>query len=238
MGVLISQIHNHIKETFQKPQPIGWGFLLDIDTGIPINSGFPLIFPSKSVFLPFVLVAMFDKAEDLCIEFVKLKDGKHNLDFRVDETFFDSLGSKEIHKADVCVAAEVDKASNWMHVHLRMSGSLTVDCHRCLVALPMQIDTKYLLIVKLDSQDESDRDHEDEGVELIYLRPHEFALSIAQTVYETSLLALPMIRNCDDLDFKPCDQAMIQKLETLNHESTEEPEVDARWEKLKQLKNL
>jgi uncharacterized metal-binding protein YceD (DUF177 family) len=92
--------------------------------------------------------------------------------------------------------------------------------------------------VKLDSQDESDKDHEDEGVELIYLRPHEFSLSIAQTVYETSLLALPMIRNCDEMDSKPCDQGMIQKLETLNSESTDENEVDARWEKLKQLKNL
>lgn len=188
--------------------------------------------------MPFVLVAMFDKAEDLCIEFVKLKDGKHNLDFRVDGPFFESLGSKEIHAADVNLTAEVDKTSNWMHVHLRMFGNMTVDCHRCLVALPMQINTKYLLIVKLDSQDESDKDHEDEGVELIYLRPHEFTLSIAQTVYETSLLALPMIRNCDDLDFKPCDQGMIQKLETLNSDSNEETEVDARWEKLKQLKNL
>lgn len=194
--------------------------------------------PPKSVFLPFVLVAMFDKAEDLCIEFVKLKDGKHQLDFRVDETFFESLGSKEILKADVGVLAEVDKTANWMHVHLHMSGNMTVDCHRCLVALPLPIDTKYLLIVKLDSQDESDKDHEDEGVELIYLRSHEFTLSIAQTVYETSLLALPMIRNCDDLEAKPCDQAMIQKLETLNSDSAEETEVDARWEKLKQLKNL
>ena len=188
--------------------------------------------------MPFVLVTMYDKVEDLCIEFVKLKDGKHNLDFRVDESFFESLGSTEIHNANVQVDVEVDKSTNWMHVRLRMRGSLTVDCHRCLVALPMQIDTNYMLIVKLDSQEEADTDHEDEGVELIYLRPHEFKLSIAQPVYETSLLALPMIRNCDEMETKPCDEVMIQKLETLNSDSTEEPEVDARWEKLKHLKNL
>ena len=45
-----------------------------------------------------------------------------------------------------------------------------------------------------------------------------------------------MIRNCDDLESKPCDQAMIQKLNTLSGETTDEV-VDARWEKLKQLKN-
>jgi uncharacterized metal-binding protein YceD (DUF177 family) len=62
-------------------------------------------------------------------------------------------------------------------------------------------------------------------------------LSISQPVYESSLLALPMIRNCDELEIKPCDKAMIQKLETLNGSATDEV-VDARWEKLKQLKNL
>ena len=63
---------------------------------------------------------MYDKVEDLCIEFVKLKDGKHNLDFRVDESFFESLGSKEIHNANMQVDVEVDKSTNWMHVRLRM----------------------------------------------------------------------------------------------------------------------
>jgi len=196
-----------------------------------------LYFAQKGVFLPFVLVAMFDKAEDLSIEFVKLKDGKHALDFRVDETFFEELGSKEVHKADVSVAVEVDKNVNWMHVRLHMTGSMTVDCHRCLVPLPLAIDARYLLIVKLDCQEEAVADHEDEGVELIYLRSHEFKLSISQPVYESSLLALPMIRNCDELEIKPCDKAMIQKLETLNGSATDEV-VDARWEKLKQLKNL
>jgi uncharacterized metal-binding protein YceD (DUF177 family) len=196
-----------------------------------------LLLAQNGVFLPFVLVAMFDKAEDLSIEFVKLKDGKHALGFRVDETFFEELGSKEVHKSDVSVEVEVDKNVNWMHVRLHMTGSMTVDCHRCLVPLPLAIDAKYLLIVKLDCQEEAVTEHEDEGVELIYLRSHEFKLSISQPVYESSLLALPMIRNCDELEIKPCDEAMIQKLETLNGSTTDEV-VDARWEKLKQLKNL
>ena len=196
-----------------------------------------MLLAQNGVFLPFVLVAMFDKAEDLSIEFVKLKDGKHALGFRVDETFFEELGSKEVHKADVSVEVEVDKNVNWMHVRLHMTGSMTVDCHRCLVPLPLAIDAKYLLIVKLDCQEEAVTEHEDEGVELIYLRSHEFKLSISQPVYESSLLALPMIRNCDELEIKPCDEAMIQKLETLNGSTTDEV-VDARWEKLKQLKNL
>ena len=180
---------------------------------------------------------MFDKAEDLSIEFVKLRDGKHELGFRVDESFFEELGSTEVYKADVSVSVEVDKNTSWMHVHLRMSGTMNVDCNRCLVELPLAIETKYLLIVKLDSQEDADTDHEDEGVELIYLKSHEFKLNISQPVYESSLLALPMLRNCDEIDSKPCDKAMIQKLETLNGSTTDDV-VDARWEKLKQLKNL
>jgi uncharacterized metal-binding protein YceD (DUF177 family) len=179
---------------------------------------------------------MFDKAEDLTIEFVKLKDGKHTFNFRVNEKFFEELGSVEVYKADVQVQVLVDKNVNWLHCHLDINGFLTVDCHRCLVNIPMEISTKYLLIVKLDSHETEDVDHEDEGVELIYLRPHDFELHIARPVYESSLLALPMIRNCDELDIKPCDQAMIQKLNDLSGETTDEV-VDARWDKLKQLKN-
>ena len=89
---------------------------------------------------------MFDKAEDLIIEFVKLKDGKHTLNFRVDETFFEELGSKEVYKADVNVQVLVDKNVNWMHCHLDIHGTLTVDCHRCLVNIPMGIESIGLLI--------------------------------------------------------------------------------------------
>ena len=99
----------------------------------------------------------------MIIEFVKLKDGKHTLNFRVDETFFEELGSKEVYKADVNVQVLVDKNVNWMHCHLDIHGTLTVDCHRCLVNIPMGIDAKYLLIVKLDSQETVDVDHEDDG---------------------------------------------------------------------------
>lgn len=179
---------------------------------------------------------MFDKAEELRIEFVKLKNGKHDFNFRVNESFFEELGSTEVKNADVVVQVLVDKNVNWMNIQLVISGKLTVECHRCLVDLPLAIETKYLLIVKLDSHETADTEHESEGIELIYLRPHDFELQIAQPVYESSLLSLPMLRNCDELEHKPCDQAMIQKLNEFNDVDSSF-EVDARWEKLKQLKN-
>jgi len=68
--------------------------------------------------------------------------------------------------------------------------------------------------------------------DIFYLNPIEFKINIAQAVYESSLMALPMIKNCDDLEVKPCDKEMLKKLEHINQGETQ---VDPRWEKLKTI---
>lgn len=185
--------------------------------------------------MQFVFESMFDKAEDLLIEFVKLKDGKHLLKFRVDESFFVELGSMDVLKADVFVSVNIEKNVNLMQLHLGLNGFMTVECHRCLVDLPLEIDSKYRLFVNLDSHENLDIEYSDDGSELVYLKSHEFELSIAKSVFESCFLALPILRNCDESDEKPCNQIMIQKLQSLIVESTNE--VDSRWDKLKQIKN-
>ncbi len=178
---------------------------------------------------------MFDKAEDLLIEFVKFKAGKHSLKFRINESFFAELGSIDVLKADVFVSVDIEKNVNLMQLQLGLNGFMTVECHRCLVDLPLKIDSKYRLFVHLDSHDKLDNEYSDDGTELIYLNSHEFELSIAKTVFESSFLSLPIMRNCDESTEKPCNQVMIQKLQSLIVESTNE--IDSRWDKLKEIKN-
>ncbi len=180
------------------------------------------------------------KNDNLSIEFVKLKDGKHTVNFDAGKEFFEEFGNEDVKDASLSIVADIDKSSNWMHVMLHISGSISQICDRCLVAIPFPITTKYRLIVKLDGQGETVQDSEDQETELVYLRASDFKLSIAQQVYESALLALPMLRNCDDLDIKPCDQAMLSKLEKLQQvasDSSDEDngEIDERWLKLKDI---
>jgi len=176
------------------------------------------------------------KTEFLVIEFVKLKDGKHELDFRVDKAFFEFFGNEEVQKADVSVFVNVEKSGNWMNLLLNITGSIHTTCDRCLESIGFPITTKYRIMVKLESNEETPADNEDQDTELVYLKSSDYKISVAQQVYETSLLALPMLKNCDLLDIKPCNEQMLNKLHELQDNSSDSDEsIDPRWLKLKEI---
>ncbi len=176
------------------------------------------------------------KTEYLAIEFVKLKEGKHELDFQVDQKFFEFFGNEEVQHAELSILVDVEKSTNWMNLLLNISGNINLNCDRCLESIGFPIKTKYRIMVKLDSLEETPPANEDQETELVYLKSSDYKLSVAQQVYETSLLALPMLRNCDLLDVKPCNADMLAKLDKLqaNTSDTEES-IDPRWLKLKEI---
>lgn len=176
------------------------------------------------------------KTEYLVIEFVKLKDGKHELDFQVDRSFFEFFGNEEVEAADIKVQVEIEKSSNWMNLLLNIAGNIHLSCDRCLESVGFPIQTKYRILVKLDSVENTPTANEDQETELIYLKSNDYKLSVAQQVYETSLLALPMLRNCDVLESKPCNKEMLAKLNELRDSPPDsEDSVDPRWLKLKEI---
>ena len=124
---------------------------------------------------------------------------------------------------------ELDRHPNWINVSFSAKGFLIIGCDRCLVNIPFPIDVSYFLVYRMGI-DETQEDTED----IKYLKPHDYFIDVSLPVYETILLNLPMIRNCDDLEVEPCDKAMLSKLEE-NEKNTEDHE-DSRWEKLKGLK--
>jgi uncharacterized metal-binding protein YceD (DUF177 family) len=102
-----------------------------------------------------------------------------------------------------------------------------------LSKIGLPIEAEFKIIYHLNSNHESNENEiADLTTDVIYLNSVEFKVNIAQAVYESSLMALPMIKNCDDLEVKPCDEAMLKKLEHINQGETQ---VDPRWEKLKTI---
>ena len=167
--------------------------------------------------------------EDYRIEFVKLKPGKHNLTLKADTSFFLSFENTEVFEANIDVEMELDRHPNWINVSFSAKGFLNTGCDRCLANIPFPIDTKYLMVYRM-GVDETQEDTED----IKYLKPHDYFIDVSLPVYETILLDLPMIRNCDDLEIEPCDKIMLSKLKE-NEQNTED-QNDPRWEKLKGLK--
>lgn len=194
------------------------------------NLNFSWYFRRFSLISRFVLKNVTGYPEEFDIAFVKLKDGVHEFHYELGKQFFEAFGNQEVLEASVQVDAELEKQGQMMQIDLSMRGSVNVTCDRCLESIGMPVDTRYRLIYKF--RDEEKTEPED-GYELVYITPQETEVNIAQPVYETVLLDIPMIRNCDGLENKPCNEAMLQKLNQLKHNGEEQS--DPRWDKLKDL---
>lgn len=168
--------------------------------------------------------------EEFEVEFVKLRDGFHEFQYKLGKQFFEAFGNQEVLSANVTVKLGLEKTPQMMQLDLTMNGTVGITCDRCLETLNMPVDTTYRMIYKF--RDEERRDPEAD-FEMVYIRPSEISINVAQPVYETVLLDVPMIRNCDMLENKPCNKEMLKKLEELKQNG--EGQADPRWDKLKDL---
>lgn len=183
--------------------------------------------------MPLVLKSRDLVLDEFEIEFVKLKDGTHHFQYRIYKEFFEAFESEEVIDANVQVNLELNKHPNWMNVNFQVIGMVGLTCDRCLEKINMPVDADYTIIYR---QQDTGGKSNNEDTEIIILAPSEFKFSVSRPVYETILLNLPMLRNCDQLESKPCNLVMLEKLKNVNTNSTENQEpVDPRWNKLKDL---
>jgi uncharacterized metal-binding protein YceD (DUF177 family) len=169
--------------------------------------------------------------EEFDVEFVKLKDGLHEFNYRLEKKFFEVFGNEDVLKSDIAVKATLEKSVNLMNLSLQLKGRVEVSCDRCLVSLSMPIEAGHQMLYKLlpELNDSEQQIHDD----WVILTQQDFKINLGQDCYETTLLSLPMIRNCDEMDTKPCNYQMLAKLNDLSGEG--EGQTDPRWDKLKEL---
>ena len=179
---------------------------------------------------------LFDK-ELLSVEFVKLKDGMHQFQYQLDKAFFELFGNTEVLKADLNVQVDMEKSVNMLQVRLNSTGFIFETCDRCLTDLGLPVEAEFKIFYHLNVEEVKEDGVEDLYTEVVYLKPSDYKINLAQSIYESVLISLPMIKNCDDLDEddKPCNFEMLDKLEQMNHGDTQNESVDPRWNKLKEL---
>ena len=184
----------------------------------------------KSVILPFVLKDAFLGLEEFDIEFVKLKDGVHEFDYRLEKKFFEVFDNEDILSSDIEVRAILEKSPQLMNLSLDLKGQISLSCDRCLVPLSIPVLANHHVLYKMMPEISGESKQFDDW---IVLTQQDFKINLAQDCYETTLLSLPMIRNCDEMDVKPCNHQMLSKLNDLSGDG--EANSDPRWEKLKEL---
>jgi uncharacterized metal-binding protein YceD (DUF177 family) len=171
--------------------------------------------------------------KDYLIQFGGLKEGIHEYAYEAGNAFFESFEQSLIDGASIQVQLQLDRRSDHLQLNFSYSGSLTVSCDRCAVSAPYPVAGEAKLILEL-SRGESDDD------DLVYLGPDAYEYNIAQYLYETLALSLPLrVVHCEATGDKSiCDPDVVNMLDSMSVDEPgeeENPETDPRWDALKKL---
>jgi len=159
-----------------------------------------------------------------------LSVGNHVFEFDVTAKFFKEQESTEINDANVQVKAVLLKQNNILQLEFDISGTVAVDCDRCLKEFNYPITCKETLVVKNGKPEAS--------TDVVLMIPEgETQLNITQNIYEYILTAIPARRVPCEMDKKrfKCDENMVQKLDE-STTSAENNETNPMWEKLNKIK--
>lgn len=181
----------------------------------------------------FVLKKASDLPGEFEIEFVKLKDGHYDFQNEAKLSFFEYFENPDVKGAQVDVSLGLDKNVHMMQVIIQVKGTVDVTCDRCLELIARPVQSQYRIVYHFQGDVNHQADEEQLEVEYVELAHNATSFNVARQVYETILLCIPMIRNCDDMEIKPCNSQMLEKLNTL--QAGEEAQADPRWDKLKEL---
>ncbi|MBN7810668.1 DUF177 domain-containing protein [Algoriphagus sp. H41] len=180
------------------------------------------------------------------IEVIKFKEGKHEIDFEIGDSFFQNFEDNEIvRKGKLTTRVIMDKGANVIELTFHIQGTVQLTCDRSLELFDHPLDFSEKMIYKYGAV-------EQEIDENVYMITRDTpSINVAQLIYEFILLALPAkkihpdyVNELDDEDLEAdggyvyIDDELDEEAEDEAQETGEEPKpVDPRWEQLMKLKN-
>ena len=163
------------------------------------------------------------------IAFKGLSQGKHIFDYEVDNKFFEEFDGGVVDEGKVDVRLTLDKQSSMMIFSFDLSGTVKVQCDRCLEMYDQVIKSQERIFVKFGEKEFND------GDDVIWVSTNDYQLNVAQLVYEFICLALPIkkVHPDDENGNLTCDPEMIERLN--KYIVSEEEVSNPIWNDLKKL---
>ena len=171
--------------------------------------------------------------KEYTIQFVGLKEGEHNFDFNIDNTFFQNFEYDEFNQADVKIDLKLIKKATLLELYFSASGHVNVNCDLTNEPYNQVVEDEFKLVVKFGA--EYNDDNED-----ILIVPHgEYEINVAQYIYELIVLAVPAKRIHPGVEDGTLKSDILSKLEELSPDEASKTksseEIDPRWNNLKKL---
>jgi uncharacterized protein len=160
-----------------------------------------------------------------------LREGKQTYDFGITREFFEQFEESEVKEGTLVVRIEADKRSSHVDLAIRIDGTVSISCDRCLGIFQQPLSCENRLLVKFGKL------HDEDDPDIITIPIDENELDMAQYFYEYIMLAMPIqrIHPNDREGNSTCDPKMLSKLK--EHAVNEEDNSDPRWDELKKLMN-
>lgn len=163
--------------------------------------------------------------KQLDIPFVGLKQGVHNFNFEIGNTFFDDFPFSIIEDGTISVELSLDKKDTLMVGTFKVLGTVLTNCATCNELFDAPIEGEMNIYYKFGHEKEEDEN-------LIVLPPEAYKIEPAQQIYElitVSLNANPRHKEGE------CNQEVLSLLNSYQRSSEENKESDPRWDKLNKL---
>ncbi|MDX1285337.1 MAG: DUF177 domain-containing protein [Draconibacterium sp.] len=168
------------------------------------------------------------------IEFKGLKEGIHDYEFEVNDSFFEHFNEGLVETGEVKVKVQLEKRSAFLKLQISLSGWLELVCDRCLEDYKQEVELETELFVKFGEEQEYD-----EGDNVIWVLPEEHVINLTHVIYEYIALSIPLKQaHPNESGENSCSKEMLEKLDnySFHEEEKKEDEIDPRWTALKNLK--
>lgn len=164
------------------------------------------------------------KGQEYIIDYKTLESGIYEFDYHIDKEFFSMFDEPMVQDGNADVHAAMRVSSAGLDIQLTITGTLCVECDRCLEPFDMPIDASYDLVVKYG-------DHTtplDEADDVITIGADDDFLDLRQHIYEYVILSLPARRVHPDAPdgTTGCDPDMLAHILISDDEDDEDEYID------------
>ncbi len=171
------------------------------------------------------------KHKEYNIPFSGLKQGKHDFNYLIENTFFESFGYEEYNATQVTVNIVLNKTSTILELEFNAKGTVNVACDVTSEPFDLVIESLLDLVVKFGDA------FNDENEEILILPHGEHQINVAQYIYEMLVLAVPQKRVHPGIADGSLQSPVLDRLDALRPKEIKDntDKNDPRWDALKKL---
>jgi uncharacterized protein len=176
-----------------------------------------------------------NKLKQYSIQFLGLKEGKHDFEFEIGKDLFEAYENSEILDADIVIKVDFEKSKNYLSLEFDIQGVIQSTCDRCLDPIEIEIEDYPNLYVNFGDETSDITDIDDTMI----LSRTEDSLELAKHFYDYICLNIPIQKYHPDKEdgSSTCNPEMLEKLEKYLAGDEKDETTDPRWDKLKNIYN-